>query len=78
MRLIKFQKQSCVPCEQVSAHLDKLGVAYETVNPYDTPEVAIKYRVRSVPTVLMVDNDNKEIFRSVGYKPEQLDELKGL
>ena len=78
MRIIKFQKQACVPCEQVSAHLDKLGVAYETVNPYDTPEVAIKYRVRSVPTVLVVDNDDKEIFRSVGYKPEQLDELKGL
>lgn len=78
MQVIKFEKENCAPCVQVSEHLNRIGVEYETINPYDTPEEAAKYKVRSVPTVLVIDNSGQEVFRSVGYKPEQLDSLKGI
>lgn len=78
MKVIKFEKENCSPCVQVSEHLERLGVQYETVRPYDDPAEAAKYKVRSVPTVLVIDNAGQEVFRSVGYKPEQLDSLKGL
>ena len=70
-RVIKFEKQNCSPCEQVSKWLDERGIKYETINPYDTPESAVKYRVRSVPTVLAYEGA-EEVGRSVGFKPEEL------
>ena len=70
-RVIKFEKQNCSPCEQVSKWLDERGIKYETINPYDTPESAVKYRVRSVPTVLVYEGA-EEVGRSVGFKPEEL------
>lgn len=75
-RVIKFEKQNCSPCEQVSKWLDDRGIEYETINPYDTPELAAKYRVRSVPTVLLYEGD-EEVGRSVGFKPEELLKLVG-
>ena len=74
-KVIKFYKQSCNPCDQVDAHLQKMGVGYESINAYDQPDVAAKYRIRSVPTVLVLNENGVEIARSVGYKPEILNDI---
>jgi len=75
-RVIKFEKQNCSPCEQVSKWLNERGIKYETINPYDTPKSAVKYRVRSVPTVLVYDGA-EEVGRVVGFKPDELVKLLG-
>lgn len=75
-RVIKFQKQNCSPCEQVDKWLKDHNVEYETINPYDSPEKAVQYKVRSVPTVLLYEGDS-EIGRVVGYKPEMLSDVLG-
>ena len=38
-RIIKFEKNDCAPCAQVSAYLDNRGISYETINPFDQPGV---------------------------------------
>jgi len=73
-RIIKFEKNDCNPCAMVSDLLDKKGVEYERVNPFDNPEMAVKYRVRSVPTVILFE-ENKEIKRTIGFKPEEINEI---
>ena len=73
-KLIKFEKNDCNPCAMVSEFLDKKGVSYERVNAFDNPEMAMKYRVRTVPTVVLVDGET-EIKRSMGFKVEELNEL---
>lgn len=55
----------------VSQYLDSKGVAYETVNPFENPELAMRFKVRSVPTVIVTDQD-AEVKRIVGFKPEEL------
>ena len=73
-RIIKFEKNDCAPCAQVSAYLDNKGVSYESINPFEEPELAVKFKVRTVPTVLvLVDDEIKN--RIVGFKPEELDQI---
>ncbi|MDO5089498.1 MAG: thioredoxin domain-containing protein [Leptotrichiaceae bacterium] len=73
-RLIKFEKEDCNPCAMVSDLLDKNGVEYEKVNPFDNPELAMKYKIRTVPTTILIKND-EEIKRTIGFNPEELKEI---
>lgn len=70
-RIIKFEKNDCAPCAQVSAFLDNKGIQYETINPFDEPDMAAKFKIRSVPTVLVLDNDEVQQ-RIIGFKPDEL------
>lgn len=73
-KVIKFAKQNCIPCQEVSRYLDNKNVKYETINPFDNPEYAVKYNVKSVPTVVVIENDII-VSRSVGFKPSELDAI---
>ncbi len=77
MKIIKFEKEDCNPCAMVSELLDKNGVEYEKVNPFNNPEMAVQFKVRSVPTTILMD-DNTELKRIVGFKPDELNELLGM
>lgn len=55
----------------VSEYLDRKGVVYETINPFNQPELAMQFRVRSVPTVILMEAE-QEMARIIGYKPEEL------
>lgn len=80
-KLIKFEKENCKPCEMVSEYLNSKGVEFEAINAYDNPMRASKMKVRSVPTLMLLDNEGNEIKRIVGYNPQEIDllieELKG-
>jgi thioredoxin-like negative regulator of GroEL len=73
-RIIKFEKDDCSPCNMVSAYLDGKGVVYETINPFNQPELAMQFRVRSVPTVILIEKE-EEVSRVIGFKPEELSAL---
>lgn len=73
-RIIKFEKNDCAPCDQVSEFLDSRGINYEKVNPFDKPEMAIRFKVRTVPTVIVL-NEDQEQKRIIGFKPEELSNL---
>ena len=70
-RFIKFEKKDCAPCTQVSEYLDRKGVDYEKINAFDQPELAARFRVRSLPTLIVLDQE-EEIGRVIGFKPEEL------
>ncbi|QNL49186.1 thioredoxin family protein [Olivibacter sp. SDN3] len=71
VRIIKFEKDDCAPCNMVSEFLDNKGVNYEKINPFENPELAMQYKVRSVPTVI-VTHENQEVKRVIGFKPDEL------
>ncbi|ASZ03861.1 MULTISPECIES: thioredoxin family protein [Bacillus] len=78
MRLIKLEQPNCNPCKMVSNYLNEAGVEYETFDVTQKPEVAAQFEVMSVPVTILL-NEQEEVKRSVGFKPEELDELlKGL
>lgn len=71
---MKFEKEDCSPCAMVSELLDKNGVEYEKINPFNNPELAVKFKVRSVPTTILIDND-LEVKRIIGFKLDELNDL---
>lgn len=73
-KIIKFEKKDCNRCQMVSAWLDAREIEYERIDAFDNPMAAAEMKVRSVPTVILVE-DGKEIKRSTGFKPQELEEL---
>ena len=65
----------CGPCKMLSPVIDGLADRYEgkvlvgKVNTDEQPELAIRFGVMSIPTVIFL-KDGKEIDRKVGVMPE--------
>ncbi|MGG3136504.1 thioredoxin domain-containing protein [Bacillus velezensis] len=75
MRLIKLEQPNCNPCKMISNYLNNAGVEYETVDVTQKPEVAAQFEVMGVPVTILLNEQEEEVKRSVGFKPEELDEL---
>lgn len=74
MKLIKFEKDDCVPCSEVSKYLDSKNIQYERINAFNNPQLAVKFKVRGVPTLILLDEEN-EIDRIVGFDVAKIDSL---
>jgi len=71
--LMDFWAPWCNPCEKIKPALERLKKDYgdrleiTQVNVDEHPELALKYQVKAIPTLLLV-KDDKEITRIVGVK----------
>lgn len=70
MRIVKIEKNGCVPCNILSnmiydlaPELTELGVSVKTVNISDNPEAIEEYGISSVP-VLIFDCNGVELTRN--------------
>jgi len=72
MKYLYFSAPWCGPCRMLGPTMEKVkeqGIAVEKIN-IDTEELlTMEYTVRSVPTVVLVDESGKEFARTVGAKP---------
>jgi len=75
MKLLKFYATWCAPCKGLSTVIDALkdqiDTVIEDVNIEDNIELAQKYAVRSVPTLVLVDDNGEEVKRVTGMLNEQ-------
>lgn len=72
MKLIKFSAKWCGPCRQLQQVMEgkNFGVDVENVDVDLSPDLASEYHVRGVPTLILVNDDNKEIARKMGVVSE--------
>ena len=81
----KFYAEWCGPCKMLTPLMEKIkpsysDVSFRDINIDEEFEVAQKYFVRSVPTVI-IEKDGKEVGRYAGLQSEMtytnaLNELK--
>jgi len=72
-KILYFSAPWCGPCKQFGPIMDRIsqtGILVEKVNVDNAPAVAAAYNIRSVPTVIVVNNTGNEIGRSVGMLSE--------
>ncbi len=74
-KLFKFELPGCKPCQMVQNYLDDKGVIVEKINPMDNPEIAAQYDIGSVPVTILIDDNDEEVQRVVGFNPNGLDEI---
>ena len=80
MRFLKFYSPTCAPCRELNKVLDSLGISTVDVNVATDHGYRsyTNYRVKSVPTVVVVNQNNEEVRRVEGLKsPEELSALLG-
>ena len=65
MRLLKFYASWCAPCKNQTKVLETIEFPYEVV-PVDIDEdvdLAMQYSIRTVPTLVLVDDEGSAITR---------------
>ena len=63
MKLIKLSTSTCVPCKVLDAELTGNSIPFE--NLY-VDQVEAPYKIRGVPTLVVLDSDGVEMDRYVG------------
>ena len=68
MKLIKFSASWCMPCKNLESRLNNLDLTIDLFS-YDVEEeieLTEEWKVRNVPTVILVDDNGHEVKRWVG------------
>jgi len=76
MKYLKFEASWCGTCKMVQPQLNKVsaeGITIEKIDAEDDNQMVIDYNIRNLPTVLLVDDSGKEIWRTVGSKMKAAD-----
>ncbi|MFN4245566.1 MAG: thioredoxin [Brevinematia bacterium] len=74
--LVDFWADWCVPCKRVAPILEELSKEYEgkveffKVNVDENPEIASKYRISSIPTMIIFKN-GEPVDKITGALPKQ-------
>ena len=73
MEVLRFTASWCQPCKALAQQLEELGLDKDVtvIDIDEQQDFAIQYGVRSVPTLIAVDN-NKEVKRMVGVKAKDI------
>jgi thioredoxin 1 len=70
MKLLKFYADWCGPCKALSMVIesakDRIDIPIEEINIETDMDSAVKYGIRSVPVMILVDESGNEIKRKVG------------
>jgi len=69
--IISFTAKWCPNCPRMKPVLEKLGEDYDVtiVDVDDNPDAAKTWGVMSLPTTLIIDEQNNVLERAVGAKP---------
>ncbi len=76
-KVLKFSATWCNPCKQLakSFELIEADVEVVSVDVDENPELASQYRVRGIPTLVLLDGD-QEIARNTGaLAPSELSDF---
>ena len=71
MKILKFFGTWCNPCKALSKAFEEAKIEHQDIDVDDNEELADKYHVKYVPTVIVLDNEGEELGRFVGSRNKE-------
>lgn len=78
MKLLKFSATWCGPCKMQAQKLKEhpIDVEVEEINVDSDNELISKFNIRSIPTMILIDNEGNSLHRWTGItEPEEINRL---
>ncbi len=71
-KVLRFTASWCQPCKALAKNLESMNtnVPIEVIDIDENSDLAMDYGIRSVPTLIMVE-ENIEVKRLIGLKPSK-------
>lgn len=68
MKVLKIYSETCGPCRVLEKNLQAAGISHENVDvdSEQGEELVSKYEVRTVPTLILVDDEGNVVKRHSG------------
>lgn len=82
-KILKFSAEWCGPCKALKQNLKDVDFPIEEHDISEEPDLAAEYEIRSIPTLIYVDENGKTLCRSVGLTTKdvilaKIEELNGI
>ena len=76
MKIIKFEQNNCPGCAKVGMFLNMVletqpDKTYNLSTSMDAIDEATKYGIMTLPVLILLDEDEKEVQRVIGYDGKQ-------
>jgi len=75
MKVLKFYAEWCGPCKAqtklIESMTDQITTKIEEVNIDENVFLSTQFGIRSVPTMILVDDTEKEIRRVTGFQAKE-------
>ena len=69
MKILKFEADWCAPCHALTKVMEDMDYEAVDIETDEGKAMAIEYRVGSVPTLVMVDDEGYTVKTMIGLKP---------
>ena len=77
IKFLEIGSDKCIPCKQMKVVTENIvkkygdELAFQYIDIYENKDVADDYKVQLIPTQIFYNQKGVEIFRHVGYFPEE-------
>lgn len=71
MKYLQFSAAWCQPCKMLTPIMEQVkaqGIPVEKIDVDTNPDMSTKFGIRSIPTVILVDNNGNEVKRTTGVQ----------
>jgi thioredoxin 1 len=71
--ILYFTASWCGPCKALAPRMEKLSnqINYRKIDIDSNQDLSMKYGIRSVPSLVLVDGNGTKLSRMVGVQPDE-------
>mgnify|MGYP000628016888 CR=1 FL=1 len=77
MQVVVYLADWCGPSKMIKGALSRANIKYEAIDIEEDPTKASNNNIKGLPTTLILDNNNKEVERLIGFSEEVITKIKG-
>ena len=72
-KILYFSSTWCQPCKTLGPIMESVAgqVNYQKIDVDSNQDLSVKYGIRNIPTLVLVDGDGTELNRSTGVMQKQ-------